>query len=44
MLFNPAIKLEVELILLKLVVIVEFTLFIKFVFDEILSKFELIKN
>ena len=35
-LFNPVIKLELELILLKLVVIVEFKLFIKCVLDEIL--------
>ena len=33
------IKLELELMLLKLVVIVEFKLLIKFVFDETLLKF-----
>ena len=42
-LFNPVIKLELDLILLKLVVIVEFKLFIKCVFDEILLKFVLIE-
>ena len=38
-LFNPAIKLELELILVKLLVIVEFKLFIKCVLDEILLIF-----
>ena len=35
-LFNPVIKIELELILGKLVVIVEFKLFIECVLDEIL--------
>ena len=43
MLFNPAIKFELERILLKLDVIVAFKLFINCVFDEILLKFVLIK-
>ena len=42
-LFSPAIKLELELILLKVVVIVEFPLLIKNVFDEISLIFVLIK-
>ena len=42
-LFNPVIKLELELIVLKLHVIVELELFIHCVFDEILLKFALIK-
>ena len=42
-LFNPVIKLELELILLKLDVIVEFKLFIKCVLDEMLLIFVLIK-
>ena len=43
MLCNPAIKLELELIILKLDVIVEFKLFTKCVFDEILLIFVLIQ-
>ena len=42
-LFNHVIKLELELILLTLVVIVEFRLFIKCVLNEILLIFVLIK-
>ena len=41
-LFNPVIKLELELVLLKLDVIVELKLFIKCIFDEIFLKFVLI--
>ena len=43
MLFNPVIKTELELILLKLDVIVEFKLFIKCVLDEMLLIFVLSK-
>ena len=43
MLFSPVIKIEFELILLKFVVVVEFKLFIKLVFGEILLIFVLIK-
>ena len=42
-LYNPVIKLELELILLKLVFIVEIKLCIKCVLDEILLIFVLIK-
>ena len=42
-LFNPVIKVELKLILLKLDVIVEFKLFIKCVLDETSLKFLLIK-
>ena len=41
--FNPVIKLEFDLMLLKLVVTVEFKLFIICVLDEILLMFVLIK-
>ena len=43
MLVNPVVKLELELISLELVVIVEFSLFIKCVFEKLLLTFVIIK-